>query len=330
MNVPPISAGWDFETNLQIVRLYEFEAGQFDYKEVLNASGSAKDSALASLRRTVCSMANADGGYVLFGILDRNRKVAAPEGRIVGIPIQNDLLKEFSDKIKVIQPDVPFEALPSAVPLPSDNSRGVFVVYISQSQRRPHMLSGTGFQGAGVFYRRGAGGTAETMRLHEIREQMIHTEDRLQQIVLLRLELTQYRNLAELLLGASDAQLQGTIRRFDASGFKPLLATVCGLLPEPGSLLADLLEVPMYTGAINRLLDIPQVEGRLAREIEFGGETAQRWRRRVRDELGELKALCERCDQQLECIFGPYGGRDPGPSPERSVIVERLVVTHCP
>ena len=39
----------------------------------------------------------------------------------------------------------------------------------------------------GVFYRRGEGGTAEKMRFHEVREQMLYTEERLRQLDLMRL-----------------------------------------------------------------------------------------------------------------------------------------------
>jgi predicted HTH transcriptional regulator len=137
-----MSAGWHFETILEIVRLHGFESDQFDYKEVLNASRAGRDEALASLRRTVCSMANADGGYILFGIRDRGQGNATPEDRIIGIPLNDDLLKNFWDKIKVIQPSVFFEALPAAVRLPSDSTRGVYAVRIPRSQRRPHMVEG--------------------------------------------------------------------------------------------------------------------------------------------------------------------------------------------
>ena len=53
---------------ISVVRKYEFEPGQLDYKSILVSprSDPAKDENNASIRRTVCSMANADGGVILF------------------------------------------------------------------------------------------------------------------------------------------------------------------------------------------------------------------------------------------------------------------------
>ena len=87
------SSTW--ETIREIVRRHEFEPGRFDYKEVLNPTGGRDHDAIASLRRTVCSMANADGGFVLFGVRDCHHSVAAVEDRIVGIPLGGNLRKEF-------------------------------------------------------------------------------------------------------------------------------------------------------------------------------------------------------------------------------------------
>lgn len=58
-------------------------------------------------------MANTDGGYILFGVRDRKQQVYSPEGRIVGIPLETDLLKEFGEKILVIQPEISLDEIPT-------------------------------------------------------------------------------------------------------------------------------------------------------------------------------------------------------------------------
>src|SRR5205823_2308177 len=101
MELPDDLNMWTIDTVIKIVEEHEFEPGIFDYKSVLNATGDEKHKKehRDSIRRTVCSMANTDGGFILFGILDRKQEVTPSEKRIIGISIQADLRKDFGDKI---------------------------------------------------------------------------------------------------------------------------------------------------------------------------------------------------------------------------------------
>ncbi len=135
-------------------------------------------------------MANADGGFILFGVKDRKYPVSSPDVRLEGLPLGADLRRLFGDKISDIQRELHFEAIPKPIVLPNDPTRGFFVVYIPPSPRRPHMVAYEG-----VFYRRGEGGTSERMAFYEVREQMLYTEERLQKVTLFRLQLAQYRRL---------------------------------------------------------------------------------------------------------------------------------------
>ncbi len=173
--LPESLAEWDYATVERVVQLHEFEPGQFDCKAVLNPTREpGSEKLLESIRKTACSMANTDGGFISFGVQDRVVDVPTPLARIVGIPLGDDLRSDFGRKIADIQPDLYFEASPQPILLPGRNERGIFVVQIPASPRRPHMVTSTG-----VFYRRGAGGTAERMTVGEVRDQMVYTEERL-------------------------------------------------------------------------------------------------------------------------------------------------------
>jgi predicted HTH transcriptional regulator len=107
MDIPADLYAWTFDTIAAIVEQHEFEPGRFDYKTVLNPTlAEGRDDHLISIRRATVSMANGSGGYILFGVRDRNMKVAAPRDRIVGIPIASDLRKEFGDKLHTIERDI--------------------------------------------------------------------------------------------------------------------------------------------------------------------------------------------------------------------------------
>jgi hypothetical protein len=125
------------------------------YKAVLNPTGEkANKSRLNdSIRKTACSMANTDGGYILFGILDQKQSGNTTEERIKGIPCSGDMLKEFGDKLLGVQPEIHFTASSTPIRLPETPDQGIFVVHIPRSPRRPHMD-----ETSHIFYRRGHGG----------------------------------------------------------------------------------------------------------------------------------------------------------------------------
>lgn len=193
-------------------------------------------------------MANADGGFILFGVRDRSRPASSPEDRIVGIPLDSDLRKAFSDKLSLVQRSIYFEASQKPHLLPTDSTRGIFVVYIPQSPLRPHMDESTG-----NFYRRGEGGKAEVMKFYEVREQMMYTEERLRKVTLFRLKLARYQKMARQMI--SDSPGKETYYRFETRAFDVLLADICGLLPSSTGLLEQLLEIPIMANVINEFLD---------------------------------------------------------------------------
>lgn len=278
---------WTFDTVVNLIKKYEFEPGTFDYKDVLNATSSEKSNHTASIRRTACSMANTNGGFILFGVKDRRVTTAVPEDRITGIPIGGDLRRDFGHKIEPIQPEIYFEAVPQVLPLPTNPSKGIFVVYIPQSQRRPHMVEG-------IYYRRGDGGTAIHMTHYEVREQMINTEDRLKKVTLFRLELAQYREVA-MLMQYGDSRLPAgplanTPYRFDTSAFKVLLADICSLFPS--NLLHKLLKISQQGNTINNRIE-RVVQGHKTGDLQG-----------VYRELPELLNSCLECERALQDLFG--------------------------
>ena len=300
MQLPINLDAWNFESVVGIVGKYEYEPGSFDYKGILASARTdpSKDEFNASLRRTVCSMANADGGFILFGVRDREQQVNSPDERIVGIPLKGDLRKIFSEKIATLQRPVYFTASPKAIALPTDSQRGVFVVYIPQSQLRPHMDVSTG-----CFYRRGEGGKADRMNFYEVREQMMYTEDRLRRVILLRLEIAQYQELIRKMLDAG-TQVVLMLYRFDTSAFKVLLADVSSLLPASTDLLQHLLNIPLQANMINEFISLtsgPNMPSFMSVDPSYWEPHAEG----IRTNLNTLKELCTTCEFRLNEIFGP-------------------------
>src|SRR6266571_4213413 len=97
---------WNYSTIYGLVTERDYEPDTYDFKEVLSGTGNeeSKKKLNDSIRKTVCSLANADGGYIIFGVKDpKKHPNLTTEQRIVGIPKSTEYLKEFGNKISSIQ-----------------------------------------------------------------------------------------------------------------------------------------------------------------------------------------------------------------------------------
>jgi hypothetical protein len=300
MDLPGMPSEWTFDTVLGVARKYEYEPSLFDYKAVLAPSrmDSTKNEYMASIRRTVCSMANGDGGFILFGVRDREQSVGSPDERIIGIPFEGDLRKIFSEKISTLQRPVYFDASPQCIPLPNNPQRGIFIVYIPQSQLRPHMDVSTG-----AFYRRGEGGKADKMNFYEVHEQMMYTEERLRKVILFRLKIAQYIQQIATLRSLDD-RITNALLRFDTNAFEIILSDICGFIPPV--LLPNLLEIPAYARLVNEFLERATYPG-MTLIAEGAAHPNSERKRAILENLTTFEGLCNHCDQRLEEIFGPLG-----------------------
>lgn len=287
---------WTFDTIVAVVRAAEFEPANYDFKEVLTPERPAANDVNRSIRRTACAMANSGGGYILFGIRDRATPVGNPEERVVGVPLGGDLRKQFGDKLQGIEREIHFEALLKPIALPSDASRGIFVVRVPISPLRPHQEKETG-----VFYRRGDGGQAIPMDYYEVRDQMLLAEERLRRMTLLRLQLEQFRQQANAI---RSNELEGYMHRFDTSSFLGLVADVCSLLPGDSDLLPKLTEISKSASWVNTFLDrAPLPVSAPARPDPFNPFVGK-WHL-LSIEVAKVQNGCAGCESRLREIFGP-------------------------
>lgn len=301
MELPQDLTAWTYESVLAAVRRYEYEPARLDFKAVLHATDK-KDQKWhnENIQKCVVSMANAPfGGYILFGVrdprADRRSAAVPPEERIVGIPLGADFRKELGEKLSAIKPQPPFDV--AVVPLPADPALGVLVVRIPESPLRPHMDPSTH-----VFYKRGFGGSSEPMDQREVRDQMLYSGQRLQQIKMLRLELHSYRVLRSALRDPNTWFV-----RFDSQAFKVLLAQTCDLLPENGELLAKLQGIATMAGQFNGILERGDALWRRARFIPraMPGNPKVGLDANVQRQLDAFDEWCAEAQDALAALFGP-------------------------
>jgi hypothetical protein len=146
---------------------------------------------------------------------------------------------------------------------------------------------------AGTFYKRVSTGSAEPMDWHEVRDQMLYTEGRLQKVRLLRLGITQIKTLRERKLapGYEWERVLAQSSRYDTSSFEVALADVCDLLP--ADLLTCLLDLSRAANDFNIVMDP---------NTPFTGNDRSTAEAKKSNLLAEL---CEKCEEQLSGLFGP-------------------------
>jgi schlafen family protein len=288
-----------FDDIVRLVERLEFEPGPVDFKAVLNPT-QGQAQALDSLRRTAVSMANTEGGWVLFGVVDRQSAggVSARE-RIVGIPLSGELRKELGNKLEPIAPHLRFDV--DSVQLPDRPDRGILIARIPLSALRPHMFEN-------VFYRRGDGGSAEKMRYFEVRDQMLLTQEKLQRGTLLRLELAMYRQVAGMIQSnmAPDTRPISSFHRFDTVGLKTLVAATAGALPAEPAFMRLLLMIPIQAAEMNNTMDraqTPTIPMMNTQRTYY--DVLSDLEGKLLSNLRLLQEVCEQAESVLEAEFGP-------------------------
>ena len=271
----------------------EFEPGWFDFKEVFKSPDPKHND---RIREAACAMANTDGGFLIFGVVDRkNRK---PGGEVVpGVPVAGlgDLRKEFGDLVQDIKRGLGFDTPPKPVTVDSGGTRGVFVVHVPRSPLRPHQFNGR-------FPKRGDGGSCVDMDFYEVREQMLNTEERLSKLTLLRIQLDQLRAVSQQISQIKRIPSVWTLR-FDTGAIKPLIAETCTLFPPGNQRLRDLGTMVTKALQCNELLRNLNHEG-LNAPRGIDPDTKRRWLDDIEQSNWHVEDFCRRAEEALAAVYG--------------------------
>jgi hypothetical protein len=296
MSVPDDLEDWTYETIVYIVNNLDSEPAWCDFKGLLNPTGSEKGKAdyTATIRKTAGSMANGDGGFILFGVKDLQTEAAKPEDRIVGIPASSELRRDFGRLLSTMQR--PFRCEVKSLALPNEPSKCVFVAYIPTSDLRPHMDTS-----AGAFYIRGDGGSARRMDFLEVRDEMLYTEGRLQKVTLLRFELATIFEVSKMLRNWTTSSV-----RFDVSAYKVLLADTCDLYQADSELLPMLHRIGSIATILNPLLDSFQSMPPYDTSSNYAnGQRRAELEQEITRRRGKLFNDCGLAQDCLSRLFGP-------------------------
>lgn len=231
MKIPAKLNGWNYSVIRRLVEDGYMEASRFEFKPGIK-DHTPKQQLTHRIRATSCAFANTDGGFIIFGILDEKNA----KDRIVGIDKTNELAKEFNDKIKVLDPTIEYNFKNPSIKIPNKPNNVLLVVHILRSNNRPHMNKENG-----VFYYRSNGGN-EFMTYHQVKEEFLRYEERINKLNLLYIEILGNLSLANDLvrtvkktniikINDGDYLLYSTVK------FETVL--IANLLPEVTNIIND-------------------------------------------------------------------------------------------
>lgn len=153
-SVPRTLAEWTLPVIRELLAANCVEDGRFDWKEMFPNPQDVKGR--DRLVRAAAAMANAGGGFLVFGVADKGPAA----DRVVGIPTDNEFGRELSQQLHRANPAVPHRM--QNPPLDVAPGRSIYVVEIL-GLAAPHA------DADGKYFERTGGGTDQPIKTHQLR-----------------------------------------------------------------------------------------------------------------------------------------------------------------
>lgn len=214
--IPLLLNEWSVDVLEHLLEKSVFEDDSFDFKEMLPDSRNEKEK--DRLRKTCSAFANADGGFLVFGVTN-NRNIPS-RARIVGIDPNIDFPEHFGNFPKSCFPSVSWEF--RNPPIVLENKRVIHVALIPKSWRAPHAVAET--EGSWTFPKRTNKGN-EPMSIEEIRSAHLGFYEKRLKLQLLHSELLVIdRNAQDLCMSNDQISTHHSLVSFDTAIMDSVIA----------------------------------------------------------------------------------------------------------
>ena len=233
--IPTRLDDWTLDAIRKLLAAGVFEKDSFDWKEQLPDSRNAEEK--LGLTIDCAAFANADGGFLIFGVKDD--RSSSPDDRMVGVEAR-DFPAQFGDYPRKCSPSVRWDFKQEGLVLPSGSL--LHVVYIPASWRVPHGIELPGQQGTFRFPIRTNKGT-EYMPISEVHAMFLGLQEKTKKLDLLRSELDFLAEVTTgLKEGASDPH-QTRSHTYDLAVLGQLLGELYVLLERDPELVKALNQI---------------------------------------------------------------------------------------
>src|ERR1700682_3060097 len=233
--VPTKLDDWTLDAVRKLLAMGAFEKYFFDLKEQLPHSRNAEDK--LGLTVDCAAFANADGGFLIFGVKDD--RTLSPDDRMVGVAAE-DFPARFGDYPSKCSPSVRWDFKQDGLVLPS--GRLLHVVQIPESWKAPHSVELPGQPGTFRFPIRTNKGT-EYMPISEVHEMFLGLQEKRKKLDLLRSELDFLAEVTTGLKASATDQTQTRTHTFDFATLGQLLGELYVLLERDPDLVKALNKI---------------------------------------------------------------------------------------
>lgn len=245
LDIPDTVEGWTLDVVKELLRDNAQEGLLFDFKAAIERSNAE------SIVRTTAAFANTIGGFIVFGIQDRNAE-SDPDKRLGGIAPSSENIKRFNDQIKDKVIPVPYYTpkMPS-ISLPNDNV--LEVIHVQRTQKGvcavPHRSDKDAFK----FYKRTESGSDEPMSPEEIRYRFQDVETARKKLRLLQVQLQQAKQRFARFQKLRDASGARSITTLDEAGLTNTIADTYVILYDHGDLVDYLHSILDFENGANNM-----------------------------------------------------------------------------
>ena len=284
--VPETLETWTLEAIQRLVHLGREESDRFDFKEFLEPDATeARSKHRRRLRQVACSFANAQGGFLVFGVSDRGQG----DARLVGIPPSGENASRLQDKLDGIEPSIHLSA---REPIPLPNGRVLFVAAIPRGRHGPYWDPNEK-----KFVTRGQG-TTRNMTYREIQMAFIDHAERVGRIKLTYLSLIDNWQRLESIATQADGG-PFVLPNVESASIRSSLGDVQALRPD---LIIHLLEVIRELDAIAERCNHMRVASHIVHA--YRNDILDQHRREVRSTIPTLRDRVNWLLKEFKEAFG--------------------------
>ena len=229
-----------------------YETDSFDFKEFLVNKREPKHS--ERIRKSACAFANSNGGFLVFGVADRESGKVGRD-RLLGVD-KGDLGRLFGDQVNVVEPTIYYIPQNPPITIPKKQGKIISVVHIPRSLRAPHTFKE---KGRFAFYKRTNKGN-EPMTFLEVDMAFATKSGVVSKLTLLHSELGRFTSLLNNALATPNKEGGFTYPSIgpDPTLLQVITSDLYPLIHKDKELLLHLTRLAMASRAVNNeIVQIP-------------------------------------------------------------------------
>jgi predicted HTH transcriptional regulator len=291
--VPTSLVGWTLDAVSSLIQSGALESEVFDFKERLPHSDDAGGK--ERLRSVCAAFANAEGGFLVFGVADKGN----PSDRVVGVDNDAGFAERFGQFPKSCSPSVTWQFRNPPIALPDD--RVLHVIQIAKSNNGPHAVGSA--ESGWRFPKRTNQGTG-LMTMQEVRTAFLGLYEKRLKLQLLRAELLAIQQTAAAAAVTDPMRIDKdvSLTSFDLQVLETVLADTYSITADQVQLHQRMSQIRWNARTCNVRLDL--IRGVVYSALTGKGELIRNHNEAIRPLTDLISQQCREAAADLDRFLG--------------------------